>query len=47
MTSQELEEALFAEEMAEDAFLRAPSPVNYEIWQQARALVDSAVEQAA
>lgn len=45
MTTQEIEEALFNEEMAEDAFMADPSPANHQRWDEARVLVDRAIEE--
>jgi hypothetical protein len=45
MTAQEIDEALFREEMAQDAFRFDPSPANKRQWEQARVLVDRAIRE--
>jgi hypothetical protein len=45
MTAQEIDEALFREEMAQDAFRFDPSPANKRQWDQARVLVDRAIRE--
>ena len=45
MTAQEIEDALFKEEMAQDAFRVDPSPVNKRLWEQARIVVDRAIHE--
>lgn len=46
MTAQEIEEALFREEMAADAFRAEPSPGNKKLWDEARKVVDRAIDEA-
>jgi hypothetical protein len=45
MTAQEIDDALYSEEMAQDAFRIDPSPANKRLWEQARALVDRAIRE--
>jgi hypothetical protein len=45
MTGQEIDEALFMEEMAQDTFRVDPSPLNKRLWEQARMLVDRAISE--
>jgi hypothetical protein len=45
MTAQEIDEALFREEMAQDTFRVDPSPQNKRRWEQARMLVDRAIRE--
>jgi len=45
VTAQEIEEALFTEEMAADAFRAEPSRANKKLWDEARKVVDSAIEE--
>lgn len=45
MTAQEIDEALFREEMAQDAFRVDQSPANKSRWEQARVLVDRAIRE--
>ncbi len=45
MTAQEIDEALFREEMAQDAFRVDQSPANKTRWEQARVLVDRAIRE--
>jgi hypothetical protein len=45
MTGQEIDEALFREEMAQDTFRVDPSPANKWLWEQARMLVDRAIRE--
>jgi hypothetical protein len=47
MTAQEIEDALFREAMAADAFRVVPSPANRRLWEEARRLVDRAIEEGA
>jgi hypothetical protein len=47
MTSQEIDAALFREELAEDTFFYEPSPANKWLWLQARDQVDRAIREAA
>jgi hypothetical protein len=46
VTAQEIEEALFREEMAADAFRTEPSPTNRKLWDEARKVVDRAIQEA-
>jgi hypothetical protein len=43
MTEQEIEDALFKEEMAMDAFFYEPSPAKQRLRDEARAVVDRAI----
>jgi hypothetical protein len=45
MTAQEIDDALYREEMAQDAFRVDPSPVNRRLWEHARTLVDRAIRE--
>jgi hypothetical protein len=45
MTAQEIEDALFREEMAMDAFSHEPSPANLRLRDEARAVVDAAIRE--
>ena len=45
MTQQEIEDALFSEAMAADAFQVEPSPANKRRWDAARKIVDRAIEE--
>jgi hypothetical protein len=45
MTTQEIEDALFREAMAADAFRAEPSPANRRLWDEACKLVDRAIEE--
>jgi hypothetical protein len=45
MTAQEVEDALFMEEMAMDAFSYEPSPANQRLRDEARAVVDRAIRE--
>jgi hypothetical protein len=47
MTAQEIDNALFKEEMALDAYFHDPSPANQRSWDEARVLVDIAVQRGA
>lgn len=47
MTAQEIEDALFREEMAADAFRAEPSPTNKRLWVEARRVVDRAIQEVA
>ena len=47
MTAQEIEDALFREEMAADAFRADPSPANKRLWVEARRVVDRAIQEVA
>jgi hypothetical protein len=46
VTAQEIDEALFKEEMAADAFRTEPSSTNRRLWDEARKVVDCAIEEA-
>jgi hypothetical protein len=45
VTRQEIEDALFREAMAADAFAAEPSPANRRLWDAARRVVDRAIEE--
>jgi hypothetical protein len=45
MTGPEIEDALFREAMAADAFRADPSPANKRLWDAARKVVDRAIEE--
>jgi hypothetical protein len=45
MTAREIDEALFSEAMAADAFRVDPSPANKKLWDAARKCVDRAIEE--
>jgi hypothetical protein len=45
MTAKEIDDALFREEMAQEAFRVDPSPANRRLWEQARGLVDRAIRE--
>jgi hypothetical protein len=45
MTRQEIEDALFREAMAADAYRTDPSPANRSLWDAARKVVDRAIEE--
>lgn len=45
MTGQEIEDALFREAMAADAYRADPSPANKRLWDLARKVVDHAIEE--
>ena len=45
MTRQEIEDALYREAMAADAFAAEPSPANRSLWDAARRVVDRAIEE--
>jgi hypothetical protein len=46
MTGPEIEDALFNEAMAADAYRAEPSPANKSRWDAARRVVDSIIEEA-
>jgi hypothetical protein len=43
VTAREIDEALFTEVMAADAFRADPSPANRKLWDAARKCVDRAI----
>jgi hypothetical protein len=43
MTTQEIEDALFKEALAVNAFWAEPSPANKSTWDAARKIVDQAI----
>ena len=45
MTGPEIEDALFREAMAADAFRADPSPAKKRLWDAARKVVDRAIEE--
>ena len=45
MTGPEIEDALFNEAMAADAYRVEPSPANKSLWDVARRVVDSLIEE--
>jgi hypothetical protein len=45
MTGPDIEDALFNEAMAADAYRVEPSPANKSLWDAARRVVDSLIEQ--
>jgi hypothetical protein len=45
MTRQEIEDALFMEAMAVDAYQGEPTPANKRLWDSARKVVDRAIEE--
>jgi hypothetical protein len=45
MTRQEIEDALFREAMAADAFRTDPSAANKRLWDAARKVVDLAIQE--
>jgi hypothetical protein len=45
MDPQQIEDALFSEALAADAFRVEPSPANKRLWDAARKVVDRAIEE--